>query len=207
MSRRYFDHYDEGGNRRAIVPTRGKEPVTVNGVALGGNPRRSLEMEMANVAALEDLSAVYVDLDGTLADFDAHYEHHLGTRPCKNSDNVDWNAVRGIPNFYRGMPPLPDFEELWKFLEPLRPSILTGIPSSVPEAADNKRAWVEKHIGLHCTTICCLSREKYKYAKGGALLIDDWTKYRHLWVDAGGIWITHTSAKDTIRQIKLIGTE
>ena len=37
---------------------------------------------------------VFVDMDGVLADFDAHYETHFGTRPCKKSDNVDWDAVR-----------------------------------------------------------------------------------------------------------------
>ena len=35
----------------------------------------------------------------------------------------------------------------------------------------------------------------------GDILIDDWEKHKDAWVNAGGIWITHTSAKDTIEQL------
>jgi hypothetical protein len=52
--------------------------------------------------------------------------------------------------------------------------VLTGVPSSVPEAADNKRAWARKHLGEHVRVICCLAKEKCKHAKPGDILIDDW---------------------------------
>jgi hypothetical protein len=29
-----------------------------------------------------------------------HYKTRFGTRPCKNSDNVDWNAVRSVKDFF-----------------------------------------------------------------------------------------------------------
>lgn len=82
------------------------------------------------------------------------------------------------------------------------PIVLTGIPSSVVEAADNKRAWVRRHLGGNIEVRCCLSKEKYLHAKPGDILIDDWDKHRQLWIDAGGQWITHTSALSTIAELE-----
>ncbi len=48
---------------------------------------------------------IFVDMDGVLADFDAHYEAVLGVRPDKITDNVDWSAVRAVKDFYLNHPP------------------------------------------------------------------------------------------------------
>jgi hypothetical protein len=37
---------------------------------------------------------LFVDMDGVLADFDAHHEAVFGVRPSKVTDNVHWAAVR-----------------------------------------------------------------------------------------------------------------
>lgn len=144
---------------------------------------------------------LFVDMDGVLADFDTHHEAVFGFRSDKLLDNVDWKAVRDTPDFYLNIPPMPDLPLLWSFIEPFRPIILTGVPWSVKEAASNKQAWVDRH--LPGTEIrCCLSKEKYLHAQTGDILIDDWDKYRHLWVEAGGRWITHISATNTIEALK-----
>jgi hypothetical protein len=31
--------------------------------------------------------------------------------------------------------------------------------------------------------------------------VDDWPKYRHLWEEAGGIFILHENAKKSIQQV------
>ena len=148
---------------------------------------------------------VFVDMDGVLADFDAHYETHFGTRPCKKSDNVDWEAVRAIKGFNLHIPPMSDLAALWARIERHSPIVLTGTPSTVPEAADNKCAWARKHLGAHVAVICCPAREKYLHAGSGNVLIDDWDKYKDLWVAAGGRWVTHKSAADTARQVSEMG--
>jgi hypothetical protein len=141
---------------------------------------------------------LYVDLDGVLADFHTGYEKAFGVRPCNHADNVDWDAVRYVPDFYLNLPPMPDMHILWTCIAGLKPIVLTGVPSSVPEAPANKRAWVVKNLGSDVEVRCCRSSEKYKHAAPGDILIDDWTKYRHLWEAAGGIWVTHTNARDTV---------
>lgn len=148
---------------------------------------------------------LYVDMDGVLADFDGHHETYFGVRATKFPDNVDWIAVRGVRDFYLNVPPMPDLDALWSRIERHRPIVLTGVPPLVPEAADNKRAWIAKNLGNHVEVRCCASREKYLHASPGDVLIDDWERYRDLWIAAGGVWITHLSAIETNRALTKLG--
>jgi 5'(3')-deoxyribonucleotidase len=142
---------------------------------------------------------LFVDMDGVLADFDRGYGERFGARPSKADDNVDWNIVRHTPGFYRDLPPMSDFDVLWAGIEHLNPIVLTGVPSSVPEAIDNKREWIVKNIGTHVPMIGCKSKDKCLHGLPGDVLIDDWEKYRHFWIGMGGVWITHLSAKQTLQ--------
>lgn len=145
---------------------------------------------------------LFVDMDGVLADFDTGYEMAFGIRPSKANDSVDWSLVRRTDGFYRDLPPMPDFHELWDGIAHLKPIILTGVPSSVAEAADNKRAWVDKMLGRGQPMIACLSKEKSLHIRNpGDILIDDWEKYRSLWIERGGHWITHVSAAASVASL------
>jgi hypothetical protein len=148
---------------------------------------------------------LFVDMDGVLADFDAHHEAVFGVRSDKLLDNVDWKAVRRVAGFYAAIPPMADLAELWGAVERHNPIVLTGVPSSVDEAPENKRAWVRKYLGAHIEVRCCRSAEKCLHADEGDILIDDWEKYRHLWIAKGGRWITHRNAAETIRKLALLG--
>ena len=148
---------------------------------------------------------LFVDMDGVLADFNAHYEAVFGVIADRVLDNVDWQAVRGVRNFYLNMPPMADLDALWRRIERHRPIVLTGVPKDVEEAPDNKRGWVRRHLGKHVEVRCCLSKEKYLHAFPGDVLIDDWEKYKSRWEDAGGIWITHVSAAETGRRLSECG--
>lgn len=145
---------------------------------------------------------LFVDMDGVIADFDAGYEQLTGKSPKKTDDNVDWKIIHESGGFYRDLPPMPDFKDLWGFVKHFEPIILTGIPTSVPSAADDKRAWVTKHIGISQPLITCLSKNKSLHMKNpGDILIDDWEKYMHVWTGKGGKWITHTDAASTIEKL------
>ncbi len=147
---------------------------------------------------------LFCDMDGVLADFDRGYFETFGVQTSRENDNVDWKLVRRTPNFFQNLPPMPDFDILWNYIKNFEPVILTGIPSSVAEAADNKRDWIHKYIGDNVEVRCCMSRDKCRHAIPGDVLIDDWTKYKHKWIDAGGIWITHTSALNTIEELQMV---
>jgi 5' nucleotidase, deoxy (Pyrimidine), cytosolic type C protein (NT5C) len=150
---------------------------------------------------------IYVDMDGVLADFDSHHEATFGVRSDKVADNVDWEAVRAVKGFYEAIPPMPDMFELWDHLAGHNPIVLTGVPAVVEEAADNKRAWVRRHLGPHVEVRCCKSKDKSLHAQPGDILIDDWEKYRPLWEAKGGVWITHYSARNTIVTLQGLGID
>lgn len=152
------------------------------------------------------MTQVFVDLDGTLADLERHYHETFGYRPDKTADNLDWSKVFAVPGFFANMPPMPDMAELWGYVRELTPApiVLTGVPRRVPVAGEDKRRWVARHLGADIQVICCRSRDKSRHAKPGDILIDDWEKYRHIWVGMGGRWITHTSAASSINQLKAL---
>lgn len=151
---------------------------------------------------------IFVDMDGVTADFDRHYEGVIGPLPARDGidRDVDWEAINKI-DFFLTMPPMPDAEQLWDFLNslPNKKVMLTGVPSTgTKRAEENKTQWAAKQpfIPDDVEVRCVRSRDKAKHCEPGDILIDDWTKYQHLWEAAGGVWITHLNAKDTIRQVK-----
>ena len=149
---------------------------------------------------------LFVDLDGVLADFDAHHENLFGVRPTKDGpDVVDWKKIEDSRGFFAGIPPMQYAKFLWRHVEPYRPIILTGIPSSVSEASANKCAWVAAHIGEHVPVICCQSKDKSRYAKPGDVLLDDWTKYRDLWTAKGGIFVHYTGYTEAVAELCRLG--
>lgn len=149
---------------------------------------------------------IYCDMDGVLADFDAGYERAFGRRPTKEADDVDWELVRAHGSFYETLPPMRDAYQLWDFLQPHLPTVLTGVPQRLLGDADTqKHRWLYRNLGPDTEVICTLSRLKCEHCKPGDILIDDWEKYKHLWEAAGGIWVTHTDAASTIEKLKALG--
>lgn len=146
---------------------------------------------------------LFCDMDGVLADFDTGYRTMVGPYGGKDQDDVDWKKIKDAGEFFLLLPPMPDMDYLWSNIEHLNPIILTGVPTQASEEAlSNKRAWVDKHIGRHVRMIGCLSAAKCLHAKPGDVLIDDWEKYKHLWVGAGGNWITHYNASATLGELE-----
>lgn len=152
---------------------------------------------------------IFVDMDGVLADFDSHYAATIGPLPNRSDPNrdVDWSKIND-GEFFASIPPMPDAHELWDYVGHLYGGaiILTGCPKrGRARAEQNKRDWVRRHIGGGIEVRTVLSREKSQHCSHGDILIDDWEKYRSLWERAGGVWITHRSASETINHLADLG--
>jgi hypothetical protein len=148
---------------------------------------------------------LFLDMDGVLADFDGHYEQHFGVRlPRSISDPPGmWENIRAHGSFYLDMPLMPDALTLWNGVAHLAPTLLTGVPhSQVPAAESHRRGWARQHLGADVEVICCKSRDKRLHGQPGDVLVDDWTLYRHLWLKMGGVFVLHTSAADSLEQLK-----
>jgi len=153
---------------------------------------------------------LFIDLDGVLADFDTEYERAFGIQVPRRLGIPDppdfWDRIIGHGYFYASLPMMPDAQELWDGAKRFHPTpiILTGVPWSVPNAENHKRAWVREHIDPNAVVICCASKDKRLHGKPGDVLVDDWEKYRALWETMGGVFVFHTNAKDSLSELEVI---
>jgi 5'(3')-deoxyribonucleotidase len=153
------------------------------------------------------VAQIYLDCDGVLADFDRGARAIFGMHPRDFEQRFGakrfWSALAKAEGFFTHLDPLPDAMELYESVRHLHPVILTGLPRG-DWAEPQKRAWAEKHFpGVEViTTMAALKKE---YCKPGDALVDDRDKYRHLWEGAGGVFIHHKNAQDSIAQLRAKG--
>jgi 5'(3')-deoxyribonucleotidase len=152
---------------------------------------------------------LFLDCDGVLADFDARFEEISGETSRGYEDKFGakafWKVVMSDENFFVNLPVMKDAHELVEAVRHLNPIILTGCPQgnwSQPQ----KQLWRRINFpGIPMIT--CESRNKYHYMvpTHHNIIIDDWPKYKETWETNGGTFILHTSAKDSIEQLKNLG--
>jgi hypothetical protein len=159
------------------------------------------------------VNIIYLDLDGVLADFDAFLMQEMG-RTFPHSvgpvgDKEMWNFLMTIPELYFRLPPTECCFELWNLAHQLseRVEILTALPrrSTIPTAENDKLRWVEKYFGSQAiVNFGPHSRDKWKHAKPGDILVDDRVSNIHEWETMGkGIGILHTDFENTESKLKL----
>ena len=151
------------------------------------------------------MGRLYLDCDGVLANFDEGFMKLYGIEPKLYEDRygsqVFWDEIRHVPGgFFHHLDIMPDAMELFNAVKHLRPIILTGCPAG-NWAHAQKIAWGAKHFpGIPVAT--CLSKNKRDFCQPGDILVDDTLKYRHLWKEAGGVFIHHTSAADSLVKLE-----
>ena len=149
---------------------------------------------------------IYCDMDGVLVDFDESFKKKYGEYPYNIPREKLWEIVINTPNYWVNLPPQKDAHLLIEFLERHGFEILTGLPHyGFDKANIEKRQWIKNHIGKHVNVICCLSKDKQNYLHPNDILIDDREQNIQRWTEAGGIGILHTSAENTIQQLKKYG--
>jgi len=150
---------------------------------------------------------LYLDYDGVLADFDTGFFNFTGMKSAEYEDThgskVFWNVIRSHKSFFEHLPLMPDALELFDAVKHVRPIILTGVPFG-GWAAPQKYKHRDKHFsGIPVVT--CPSKDKCLFCQPGDILVDDLEKYKHLWEAAGGTFILHTSAKNSILKLTELG--
>ena len=159
-----------------------------------------------------DSPQIYCDMDGVLADFVKFTSEHLG----KKFKDENWHELP--PDLFFQLPPMPDAKKLWEFIGRQKPSpfILTAIPREgrgpiSERAAEDKKRWMKKHFGVNNARIYAVKRKnKANFAKDGRdgrpnLLIDDHIENIKNFRAKGGIGIHHTSARNTIKELRKLG--
>jgi len=157
-----------------------------------------------------DNPVIYCDMDGVLSDFKEYTLNHLGTK----FKDKHWKDLP-LDVFYQ-LSPMPDAHKLWSFIVKYDPRILTAFPKLnrgpiSAQAPDDKKKWMMKHFNWPSSKIFPVLRvDKSRFAKDGRegrpnLLIDDYLENCQQFRNQGGIAIHHTSANNTIHELKKIG--
>lgn len=137
---------------------------------------------------------IYLDLDGVMADFDAHFPAMFGVNHREMLDDDMWAKINAHPSYFRDMPVCEGAKEFFARIAWLNPIILTACPkSNYPHVARQKREWVREHLSPDCHILPVMGgRNKclFMHAEGD-ILIDDFRKNIAAWEDEGGVGILH----------------
>ncbi|APL95682.1 hypothetical protein AI27_03875 [Sphingomonas sp. BHC-A] len=150
---------------------------------------------------------LYLDCDGVLADFDRGATELLGMPPRvfekRRGLPAFWREIARHPDFYGTLPLMPDAMILFEGVRHLDPIILTGLPRG-KWAAPQKVRWAAEHFpGTRILTVMAV--DKRNHCRSGDILVDDQLKHAHLWQDAGGTFVHHRSAKQTLAELNALG--
>lgn len=154
-------------------------------------------------------------MDGVLADFDKSAEAILRTNNIYKYEFIwgpdkFWEEINRYPNFFRDLEQMPDARHLWAKIKHLDPRVLTALPRENGERVDEqKRQWIkgfDRATGSVNTVVhTCQTKDKPKLCSPGDILIDDRAVNRDAWIKAGGTYIIHTSAENTLTTLRALG--
>lgn len=162
---------------------------------------------------------IYFDMDGVLADFDRGITE-LGKIAKVNqseatlaTDDVLWNAVRCVDNFYNKLEPIAGAVEMFKKIYSLygdKCEILSAVPKphrNIPSAREDKIKWVRRLLSDQVVINLVYRAEKQNFVKGkGCILIDDYQINIDEWTAAGGTGILFESADEVLDRLMELET-
>lgn len=170
---------------------------------------------------------LYCDMDGVLTDFEKRFVDMLRKEgPKYYSKEVisqvtrpkHFEALEGAKEFWKfidqyvglsfwsEMEWMPNGQELWNFIEPYNPTILTS-PSRDNTSRLGKKVWVRNHIPSLPPVEFRFGSAKAQFANENAILIDDKPSNLAAWEAKGGIAleVKDGEIQSVINQLKQLG--
>ena len=148
---------------------------------------------------------IYCDMDGVLVDFERGYKELTNITPAKtfNGKADFWEPInKAGAEWWANLDWMSDGQELWSYIKKYNPYILSA-PSWDPSSRVGKEAWCKMHLKNSYKKLLLYPRnQKQLFAAENKILIDDMEQTINEWKNAGGIGIFHTSAANTIKQLK-----
>ena len=157
---------------------------------------------------------IYCDMDGVLTNFESRFEHFTGKSPKQYEKEFGleqfWHLIDskiGV-RFWVGMGWMPQGKELWNFISPYKPDLLTS-PSRDNTSRLGKNLWVRNNLNPKPKVIFAYSKDKQIYAKENTILIDDKKSNINEWKNRGGIAIRckDGDVSSVINELKELGYE
>ena len=157
---------------------------------------------------------IYCDMDGVLTNFESRFEHFTGKSPKQYEKEFGleqfWHLIDskiGV-RFWVGMDWMPQGKELWNFISPYAPSLLTS-PSRDNTSRLGKNLWVKNNLNPKPKVIFAYSKDKQRHANPSSILIDDKKSNIKEWNDSNGIAIRCKDGdiSPVIEELKTLGYE
>lgn len=148
---------------------------------------------------------IFCDMDGVIVDFEKGYEKlpdALELDGTYHSTPEFWDPInKAGSEFWVNLDWTSDGKVLWEYIQESLPTILSSPSRRGFGSREGKKLWVERELpGVRL--ILEYSHNKQKYAKPDHILIDDRDSNIEQWRSKGGIGILHTSAEETINELK-----
>lgn len=159
------------------------------------------------------MKTIYVDLDGVLADMESYLWSRYGYNWRKEIEKPNWGSIAVLDQrIYRDLPIMQGALDLMTYLNETYydVEVLTAIPKRAlfPEAVNDKRDWVYKHIDPNMkVNFGPYAQDKQYWCKPSDILIDDMEINIEQWRNKGGIGILHLSTEQTIKELNLLLTK
>lgn len=171
------------------------------------------------------IQTLHLDMDGVLVNFDGYIKKLTG-KTCEelnhgaawshsNDDRTDpvycimKEQINNHDLFYHLQPfkELPEWKEVIRalHLKHIRVVLLSAAPGKAlfEKSKDQKLRWVRKHkLAIDDVQIVHSAQHKQRYARSDSLLIDDYAKNVHHYIDSGGLGIIHTDFESTIQRLE-----
>lgn len=154
---------------------------------------------------------IFCDLDSVLVDWFKGFKELSPNKTyqefeAEGNKSEAWKIIhRAKSEWWANLSWLLDGKELWEYIKPFKPTILSspGL-SNVEMVTKGKKEWIKRELGENVDYI--IERDKYKHADGEkTILIDDDKRKIDAWVEAGGTGILHKSTEETINELKKLG--
>ena len=150
---------------------------------------------------------IYCDMDGVLTDFENRFLTKLYTEGPKYYSQKEIETITkpkhfeklyGMEEFWKfidfhigvsfwiGMAWMPKGQELWNFIKPYNPQLLTS-PSRNNTSRLGKNLWVRNNLNPKPRVNFAYSADKQRFASPNNILIDDKKSNIEEWTAAGGI--------------------
>jgi hypothetical protein len=152
---------------------------------------------------------IFSDMDGVLTDFDEAFKkvsNGIPPREYEKKFGKDkfWELIDGGGvDYWVEMPYMSDGKQYWDYIKDYDTELLSS-PSRSSTSRLGKRQWVKNNMSGVKLTLA-QAYLKRNYAAPNHILIDDRKSNIEEWRANGGIGILHTSAADTISQLKKLG--
>jgi hypothetical protein len=187
------------------VPPKESAALIIRGVNAVAGPTLHGKLGLFTSAGIQveasEGAILYVDLDGVLVDFAGGFQSKTGQTVDEYSKTQPfYKAIQNDQAFWEDLEWLPGAQDFWNSVTQYNPTILSG-PLRDETSKTGKRVWVEKNLGPNVSVI--LESHKVKYARPGAVLVDDREKEVVPWGEAGGTAILHGGDYgETLKQVQ-----